>query len=80
MEDKKRYLVTMRWYIEMDEELVAGKNKADEILDVIRRKEGGQPACATCPTRHPEGIGILDYHHFMGKKPIYMSVDRIKDK
>lgn len=78
MENKNRYLVTLRWYVETDEELVPGARETDEkILTVLRHKSDGRPACASCPTRNPEGYGILDYHYFMGNKPVYMSVDKI---
>ena len=80
--DKKyKYLVTMRWYVETNEELVAGAAETDEkILDLVQHRTNGKPVCKTCPTRHFEGYGILDYHYFTGdKKEVYMSTDKLKE-
>ena len=76
---KYKYLVTMRWYVETDEELVAGAAETDEkLLEIVRHREDGSKSCSTCPTRNHEGYGILDYHYFMGdKKPVYMSTEQI---
>lgn len=72
--NKNKYLVTLRWYIETDEDLVAGaKESDDKILDILRHRTDGRKTCSTCPTRHQEGYAILDYHYFMGNKPTYMS-------
>ena len=78
---KYRYLVTTRWYVETDEELVAGATETDEkLLDLVRRQSNGKPCLADCPTKNIEGYGILDYHYFMGdNKTVYMSTDKIKD-
>ena len=76
---KYKYLVTMRWYVETDEKLVAGASETDKkLLDLVQRKADGRPSCKSCPTRNYEGYGILDYHHFMGaNKAGYMSSDKI---
>ena len=76
---KYKYLVTMRWYVETDEKLVAGASETDKkLLDLVQRKADGRPSCKSCPTRTYEGYGILDYHHFMGdNKEVYMSSDKI---
>ena len=76
---KYKYLVTMRWYVETDEELVAGATETDEkLLEIVRHRKDGSKSCSTCPTRNHEGYGILDYHYFMGdKKPVYMSTEQI---
>ena len=78
---KYRYLVTTRWYVETDEELVAGATETDEkLLDLVRRQSNGKPCLPVCPTKNIEGYGILDYHYFMGdNKTVYMSTDKIKD-
>ena len=78
---KYRYLVTTRWYVETDEELVAGATETDEkLLDLVRRQSNGKPCVPDCPTKNIEGYGILDYHYFMGdNKTVYMSTDKIKD-
>ena len=78
---KYKYLVTMRWYIETDKELVAGAAETDEkLLEMVRHRKDGSKSCSTCPSRNHEGFGILDYHYFMGdKKPVYMSTEQIKD-
>lgn len=80
-EKKFKYLVTMRWYIETDEKLVAGAPETDErLLDILRHRTDGSKSCERCPTRHGEGYSILDYHYFMGdRKPVYMSTELIKD-
>ena len=77
---KYKYLVTMRWYVETDEELVAGATETDEkLLDLVRHRSNGEPCASDCPTRNNEGYGILDYHYFMGdNKDTYMSTDKIK--
>ncbi len=66
---KYKYLVTMRWYVETDEALVAGAAETDEkLLDIVRHRKDGSKSCSTCPT------------NFMGdKKPVYMSTEQIKD-
>ena len=78
---KYKYLVTMRWYVETDEALVAGAAETDEkLLDIVRHRKDGSNSCGSCPTRNQEGYGILDYHHFMGdNKPVYMATEQIKD-
>lgn len=78
---KYKYLVTMRWYVETKEELVAGAAETDEkLLEIIRHRKDGSSSCSSCPTRNHEGYGILDYHHFMGdNKPVYMTTEQIKD-
>ena len=78
---KYKYLVTMRWYVETDEDLVAGSAEADEkLLNMVRHQSNGKPCSPDCPTRNQEGYGILDYHHFMGdKKNVYLTSDQIKD-
>lgn len=80
-ENKKfQYIVTLRWYVETNEEFVPGGKEADEkILDVLRHRSNGTPSCSTCPTRNPEGFAILKHHDFMGNRPIYMSVDKFKE-
>jgi hypothetical protein len=78
---KYKYLVTMRWYIETDEELVPGARETDDkILNILRHRKDGSRSCPNCPTRNNEGYAILDYHYFMGaNKPVYMSTELIRD-
>lgn len=81
IEQKKyKYMITMRWYVETDEDLVAGAYESDQkLLELLRHRADGTASCATCPTRNNEGFAILNYHYFMGaKKPVYMSVDKVK--
>tara|TARA_Y100001970_G_scaffold271206_1_gene366087 strand:- start:215 stop:478 length:264 start_codon:yes stop_codon:yes gene_type:complete len=81
-ESKKfKYLVTMRWYIETDEKLVAGASETDKkLLSLVQRKKDGRPTSENCPTRNYEGYAILDYHYFMGdNKEVYMSSDKAVD-
>ncbi len=76
-----KYLITLRWYVETDEELVSGaKESDDKLLDILRHRTDGKESCKSCPTRNQEGYAILDYHYFMGDKPTYMSVDKIAEK
>ena len=73
-----QYLVTMRWYVETDEELQPGGKESDEIiLDIVRRRTKGTSSCKSCPTRNFENYAILKHHDFMGDKPIYMSTEKI---
>lgn len=80
-ENKHKYLVTMRWYIETDEELVPGARETDEkLLEIVRHRVDGTRSCERCPTRNPEGYAVLDYHYFMGaNKPVYMSTEKIAE-
>ena len=51
-----------------------------KLLNLVQHRTDGKPTCKSCPTRHYEGYGILDYHHFMGdNKEVYMSSDKIID-
>ena len=77
---KYKYLITMKWFVETDEELVAGATETDEkLLDLVRHRSNGEPCLPDCPTRNSEGYGILDHHYFMGdNKTVYMSSDKIK--
>ena len=75
-----KYMVTMRWYIETDEELVPGAAETDnKLLEILRHRKDGSKSCSTCPTRNNEGYSILDYHYFMGNKDPYISTDLIKE-
>jgi len=48
---------------------------------LLRHRSDGSSSCSTCPTRNNEGYAILNYNYFMGeKKPVYMSVDKVKNK
>ena len=39
---KYKYLVTMRWYVETEEDLVAGSAEADEkLLNLVRHRSTG---------------------------------------
>ena len=41
-----RYLVTLRWYVETDEELVAGGDETNnKILDIVRHRTNGTTSC-----------------------------------
>ena len=76
---KYKYMVTMRWYVETDEELVSGSHESDQkLLDLVRHQSNGKPCLPDCPTRNNEGYAVLDYHYFMGEKKPYMSTDMIK--
>ena len=76
---KYKYMVTMRWYVETDEELVSGSHESDQkLLDLVRHQSNGKPCLHDCPTRNNEGYAVLDYHYFMGDKKPYMSTDMIK--
>jgi len=75
-----RYLVTLRWYVETDEELVAGAAETDDkILGIVRHRSNGTTSCSTCPTRNEQGYAILPHHDFMGNKPVYMTTEKITE-
>ena len=76
---KYKYLITMRWYVETDEKLVAGAAETDKkLLNLVQHRADGKPVCKSCPTRNYEGYGILDSHHFMGdNKEVSMSSDKL---
>ena len=75
-----RYLVTLRWYVETDDELVAGTDETNnKILNLLRRRTNGTASCSTCPTRNQHGYAILTHHDFMGDKPVYMTTEQIKE-
>ena len=83
-EDKEkkpyRYLVTLRWYVETDDELVAGADETDnKILNLVRHRTNGTASCSTCPTRNQHGYAILPHHDFMGNKPVYMTTKQVKE-
>ncbi|MFQ6674877.1 MAG: hypothetical protein ACE5LH_00885 [Fidelibacterota bacterium] len=79
--NRYRYLVTLRWYVETDEELVEGAEESDaKILDILRHRINGTRSCRTCPTRHPNGYAILRHHDFMGEKPVYMSPEKFREE
>ena len=76
---KYKYMITMRWYVETDEELVSGSQESDQkLLDLVRHRSNGKPCLPDCPTRNNEGYAVLDYHYFMGDKDPYMSTEMIK--
>lgn len=38
---KFKYMITMRWYVETDEDMVAGAQETDQkLLELLRHKEG----------------------------------------
>ena len=48
-----KYMVTMRWYIETDEELVPGAADTDnKLLEILRHRKYGSKSCSPCPTRN----------------------------
>ena len=79
-----RYVVTMRWYIESDEQMedeiknLSLKDKNEKILNILRRRTNGSECCSSCPTQNNESEVILDWKDFYDKKPIYMSIKNIK--
>jgi len=79
-----QFVVTMRWYVESDEQLeeelesLSLEDKNEKILDILRHRENGTECCGSCPINSNESAVILDWKEFYGKKPIYMSIDKIK--
>jgi len=79
-----RYVVTMRWYVESDEQLekemkdLSIDDKNEKILDILRHRTNGSASCSSCPTRNNESEVILDWKDFYDKKPIYMSVENVE--
>ena len=46
---KYKYLVTMRWYVETDEQLVAGASETDKkLLNLVQHRTDGKPTCKSC--------------------------------
>lgn len=68
----KKYLITLRWYVESDEELTD-----DKVLKLLQHKNDGRESCSACPTRSAHGYAVLDHESFMAKKPTYISTDKI---
>ena len=79
-----QYVVTMRWYIESNEQLEREiKNldlvdKNEKILNILRHRENGTKCCEICPIRSSESSVVLDWKDFYNKKPIYMSMVKTK--
>ena len=43
---KYKYLVTMRWYVETDEQLAAGASETDKkLLNLVQHRTDGKPTC-----------------------------------
>ena len=73
-----RYLLTLRLYVETDDELVAGADETDnKILNLVRHRTNGTASCSTCPTRNQHGYAILPHHDFMGNKPVNMTSKQV---
>jgi len=68
----KKYLITMRWFVESDEELTD-----DGVLKLLQHKHDGRESCSSCPTRKPHGFAVLDHESFMDRKPTYISTEQI---
>ena len=79
-----QYVVTMRWYVESDEQLEKEmkdlnlEDKNEKILNILQHRENGTECCGICPTRSNESSVVLDWKDFYDKKPIYMSVEKTK--
>ena len=53
---KYKYLITMKWFVETDEELVSGATETDEkLLDLVRHRSNGEPCLPDCPTGTSRG-------------------------
>jgi len=77
---KFKYLITMRWYVETDEELISGAIETDnKLLHLVQHRTNGEPCSDDSPTKNFQGYAVLPHHDFMGKKPIYMTKEKIKD-
>lgn len=79
-----KYVVTMRWYVETDDDIEKSfkklsKTKKDEkILNILRHNKNGKKSCDKCPSRHNEAHTVLEWKDFYDKKPIYISIKDIK--
>ena len=79
-----QYVVTMRWYVESDEQLEKEmkdldiEDKNEKILNILQHRGNGTVCCGICPTRSSESSVVLDWKDFYDKKPIYMSVKKTK--
>ena len=79
-----QYIITMRWYVESDEQMeeelknISLEDRNEKILNLLRHRENGTECCSTCPTRSNESAVVLDWKNFYQKKTIYMSVKKTK--
>lgn len=73
--EMKKYLITMRWFVESEEELTDEK-----VLELLQHKKSGKPSCETCPTRNAHGFAVLDHEDFMPRKPTYISTKEVRDE
>ena len=77
-----QYVVTMRWYVESDEQLEKEmkdlnlEDKNEKIINILQHRENGTGCCGICPTRSSESSVVLDWKDFYDKKPIYMSIEK----
>ncbi|NIA18706.1 MAG: hypothetical protein GWO85_01260 [Simkaniaceae bacterium] len=69
----KKYLITLRWFVESDEEITDEK-----VLEILQHKKDGLKACSSCPSRNAHGFAVLDHQAFMDRKPTYISTEEIK--
>ncbi|NQV38049.1 MAG: hypothetical protein HQ509_08615 [Candidatus Marinimicrobia bacterium] len=69
----KKYLITLRWFVESDEDITD-----DKVLEILQHKKDGREACSSCPTRNAHGTAVLDHQAFMDRKPTYISTEQIK--
>ena len=79
-----QYIVTMRWYVESDDlfekesMVLSKKDKKKKIIDILKHRENGTECCSNCPTHKNESSVVLDWKDFYEKKPIYMSVNKVR--
>lgn len=70
----KKYLITLRWFVESEEEVTD-----DKVLEILQHRKDGTPSCPNCPTRNAHGFAVLDHQDFMERKPVYISTKEIKE-
>jgi hypothetical protein len=71
-----KYLITLSWIVETDEDLSPGTPEADAaILDIVQRKDYGKASCSTCPARFPANCTI-ERLQASDERSAYMSPDR----
>lgn len=71
----KKYLITLRWFVESEEDLTD-----DRVLELLQHKNDGRKSCSSCPTRSAHGYAVLDHEAFMDRKPTYISSREIVEE
>ena len=70
---KFKYLVTMRWYVATDEDLVSGAIETDnKLLNLVQHRSNGEPCSDNSPTKNFQGYAVLPHHDFQDVSVQYL--------